>query len=52
MEVPKEGGHMGEISLVEHEACLSVLGRFDRGGNESSQERVAVFEERDDERLD
>ena len=46
---------MGEFRQVEHEACCSILDtlqRFDCGGRESSQERIAVVEAGDDERLD
>ena len=46
---------MGELQQVEHDSCcriLDALQRFDRGGRESSQERVAVVEAGDDKCLD
>ena len=55
MEVAEERGHVGELRQVVHESCCSVLEalqRLDRRGRESSQERVAVVEEGDDECLD
>ncbi|KAK0146345.1 hypothetical protein N1851_014339 [Merluccius polli] len=48
----EERGHVGELRQVEHESCcrvLDALQRLDRGGRESSQERVAVVEAGDDE---
>ena len=46
---------MGELLQVENKSCywvLDALQRLDRGGRESSQERVAVVEAGDDECLD
>ena len=46
---------MGELRQVEHKSrcrVLDALQRLDRGGRESSQERVAVVEAGDDKCLD
>ena len=47
----EERGQVGELRQVEHESCcrvLDALQRLDHGGRESSQERVAVVEVRDE----